>query len=71
MTEQKGGKSAFVSKFVEIILTIIFIWKSLLDCMSISILCYSVFFADPLKYRTLNKTSCRALAVNYHQVITH
>ena len=64
--KEKREKSEFVTKFMGIIVTIIFISKSLSN--SLYNLCHVVFFTDHLNHKTVNKTTGRTLLANPRQL---
>ena len=66
---QARDKSEFVTTFAGIIVTIIFVWKSLWN--SLWNLCYPVFFTDQLKRKIVKKATFRTPLANPRQLCEH
>ena len=67
MKGQKRDKCEFVTKFVGIIVTIIFIEK-LSSKFLVKTFPIQCFFTDHLKQKTLSKATCRAPSANTRQL---
>ena len=64
-------KSKFETKSVGIIDTIIFIYVSFLNQVASKTFATQCFFTDYLNHEIVNKTICRTLSANPHQVWAH
>ena len=64
---QKKDKIEFVTKFVRIIVTIVFLKK----VSQIACKIFAEFFTDHLKYKIANKRTCRAPSPNPGQIFAH
>ena len=66
---QKKDKSEFITKFVRIIVTIVFIMS--LKFLVKPLLHRVFFFTDHLKHKTVKKTTCRMPSANLYQLCAH
>ena len=64
-------KSKFETKSVGIIDTIIFINVSFSNQIASKTFATQCFFTDYLNHETVNKTTCRTLSANPHQLWAH